>query len=405
MILMKPHAGGMDGKRLHRIDAWMARWVENSHLPNLLVAIQRKGRLVYLRHTGLRDVEAELPVEEDTLYRIFSMTKPVTTVAAMMLYEQAKFQLDDPVEKFLPAFASQKVFVGGNEARYDTEPLERAVTVRDLMLHTSGLTYGFHNETVVDAIYREREIDFNFLDNPRPLSELCDRLAELPLLFQPGSRWNYGVSTDVLGRLVEVWSGLSLDEFFRQRIFDPLAMEDTGFSVPDHEIDRLGACYYVNESGNRERHPIADPGFREPPVTLSGGGGLVSTARDYLRFCQCLLNGGAYLGERILGRKTIELMLRNHLPGDLASMGQPRFSEMPYDGIGFGLGGSILLDPAKANVVGSPGEFAWGGMASTAFFIDPSEDLAAVLMTQLVPSSLYPIRRDLRALVYQAIVD
>ena len=399
-----PESAGICPNRLARVSNWLQRWVDSGRLPCLVVAIARRDRLVYLEMGGHRDVEAKTRVERDTLFRIYSMTKPITTCAAMMLYEEGAFQLDDPIAEYIPAFACTEVYAGGDRDNLRTEPLQRPITVHDLMTHTSGMTYAFQRETPVDAYYRRHKVEFNA--NLAPLDVLCERTAAAPLLFQPGARWNYGVSTDVLGRLVEIWSGLSLREFFLRRIFQPLGMADTAFEVPQDKLQRLAACYEPAEGGGLARTDgVADSRFAEPAVTLSGGGGLVSTVDDYMRFTHALLRGGRFQGERILGRMSVELMMRNHLPGDLADMGQPRFSEMPFHGIGFGLGGSVLLNPAKARILGSEGEFAWGGMASTAFWVDPAEDLTVVLLTQLIPSSTYPIRRQLRTLVYQALVD
>ena len=331
------------------------------------------------------------------------MTKPITTVAALMLYEEGRFQLDDPVAKFIPAFADTRVFDSGDAEFFTTVPLERPITVHDLMVHTSGLTYGFQHEHAVDALYRDRGIEFNA--NVGPLAELVEATAAQPLVFQPGTRWNYSVSTDVLGRLVEIWSGVALDAFFDERIFRPLGMRDTGFHVREGQAHRLASNYVRADDGKLELADSATASrFLEPATTLSGGGGLVSTAADYLRLMRMLRGRGILEGTRVLGRKSVELMTMNHLPGDLADMGRPRFAEMPFAGIGFGLGVSVVLDPAKARILGSPGEYAWGGMASTTFWVDPVEDLLVLLLTQLMPSSAYPIRRELRVLTYQALL-
>ena len=381
----------------------MRRWVDSGKLPGLLVAIVRNDRLAWFETCGYRDVERKRAVEPDTIYRIYSMTKPITTVAALMLYEEGCFQLDDPVAKFIPAFADTRVFAGGDADSFTTEPLVRPVTVHDLMIHTSGLTYGFQHEHAVDALYRKRQVEFNA--NVGPLAGLVEAAAAQPLVFQPGTRWNYSVSTDVLGRLVEIWSGVPLDTFFDERILRPLDMRDTGFHVPEGQGDRLASSYVQADDGGLALvDPAGESRFLEPAITLSGGGGLVSTAADYLRFVRMLRGHGTLEGARILGRKSVELMTTNHLPGDLADMGRPRFAEMPFAGIGFGLGVSVLLDPAKARILGSPGEYAWGGMASTAFWADPAEDMIVLLLTQLMPSSAYPIRRELRVLTYQALL-
>ena len=398
----RPEDVGLSTPRLARATQWMRRWVDSGQLPGLLVAVARRDRLAYFETCGCRDVEAKLPVEPDTIYRIYSMTKPITTVAALMLYEEGRFQLDDPIARFIPAFADIRVFAGGDAGSFETMPLARPVTVHDLMTHTSGLTYGFQHEHPVDALYRARRVEFNA--NLGSLADLVDAAAAQPLLFQPGTRWNYGVSTDVLGRLVEIWSGVPLDTFFQERIFAPLGMGDTGFHVPEGQGHRFASNYVRAEDGGLALHdPARESRFLEPALTLSGGGGLVSTAADYLRFMRMLRGRGALEGVRLLGRKSVELMTMNHLPGDLVDMGQPRFSEMPFAGIGFGLGVSVVLDPAKARILGSPGEYAWGGMASTTFWIDPAEDLMVLLLTQLTPSSTYPIRRELRVLIYQAL--
>ena len=381
----------------------MRRWVDSGKLPGLLVAIVRNDRLAWFETCGYRDVERKRAVEPDTIYRIYSMTKPITTVAALMLYEEGCFQLDDPVAKFIPAFADTRVFAGGDADSFTTEPLVRPVTVHDLMIHTSGLTYGFQHEHAVDALYRKRQVEFNA--NIGPLAGVVEAAAAQPLVFQPGTRWNYSVSTDVLGRLVEIWSGVPLDTFFDERILRPLDMRDTGFHVPEGQGDRLASSYIQADDGGLALvDPAGESRFLKPAITLSGGGGLVSTAADYLRFVRMLRGHGTLEGARILGRKSVELMTTNHLPGDLADMGRPRFAEMPFAGIGFGLGVSVLLDPAKARILGSPGEYAWGGMASTAFWADPAEDLIVLLLTQLIPSSAYPIRRELRVLTYQALL-
>ena len=400
----RPEDVGLSTPHLGRITRWMRHWVDSGRLPGLLVAVVRDDRLAWFETHGYRDVENGRAVEPDTIYRIYSMTKPITTVAALMLYEEGRFQLDDPVADFIPAFADTRVFASGDAETFTTVPLERPITVHDLMIHTSGLTYGFQHEHAVDALYRKRRIEFNA--NVGPLADLAEAAAAQPLVFQPGTRWNYSVSTDVLGRLVEIWSGVPLDAFFADRIFGPLGMRSTGFQVPEGQGHRLASNYVRRADG--DGLALADPGgdsrFLEPAATLSGGGGLVSTAADYLRFMRMLRGRGVLEGARLLGRKSVELMTMNHLPGDLVDMGRPRFAEMPFAGVGFGLGVSVLLDPAKARILGSPGEYAWGGMASTTFWIDPAEDLMVLLLTQLMPSSAYPIRRELRVLTYQALL-
>ena len=341
---------------------------------------------------------------EDTIFRIYSMTKPLTSVAIMMLYEEARFQLDEPISNFIPAFRNQRVMSGGSRTRLETLPAIRDITFRDLLSHTSGLTYGFVDSTLVDYAYRTNKIDFQTEDTS--LKELVEKAATMPLLAQPGTRWNYSISTDVLGYLVEVISGQPFDQFMRDRIIGPLGLVDTDFHVPESKHARFAANYAPDGKGGMVE--IDDPAksrYLMPRRVNSGGGGLVSTVADYARFCRFMLAKGELDGTRLLGRKTVELMTSNHLGGDMAAMGTPRFSETTYEGIGFGLGFSVMIDPARAQIVGSPGEYAWGGAASTAFWIDPAEDMFVVFLTQLMPSSAYPFRRQLRVLTYQSIVE
>ena len=402
-----PHARaedvGLSGARLAQIDGWMDRLVADGKLPGLSVTVTRRGRVAYTRSTGQSDLARGTPMAADTLVRIYSMTKPLTSVAIMMLYEEGRFQLDDPISRFLPYFANQRVFAGGNRGKMDTVPAARDITFRDLLTHTSGLTYGFMQATLVDAAYRDNGVDFQTAD--ATLGEVVERAAALPLLAQPGAEWNYSIATDVLGHLVAVISGQSFDSFLQERVICPLGMTDTSFVVPPEKLSRFAANYVPGADGLALLDDPATSRFLLPGKICSGGGGLVSTVGDYLRFCQMMLNKGALEGTRLLGRKTVELMTSNHLRGDMAAMGQPRFSESSYEGVGFGLGFSVMLDPARAQVLGTAGEYAWGGAASTAFWIDPAEEMSVVLLTQLTPSSTYPIRRELRVLTYQAIID
>jgi CubicO group peptidase (beta-lactamase class C family) len=382
----------------------MQRQVSSGRLAGIEVMINRRGRTAFHRCHGKSDLQRGADATPDTIYRIYSMTKPLTAAAAMILYEEGAFQLDDPISRRLPEFAGQRVFTGGGYGAVASEPAIRDITYRDLLTHTSGLTYGFMQATPVDAIYREQKIDLP--GAAEPLGDVVARLGKVPLIAQPGAEWNYSISIDVLGHLVAVISGQPFDAFLRERILGPLGMADTDFFVPPGKEDRFAASYgKAADGGLRLLEAPEESPFLRPPAAPSGGGGLVGTARDYMRFAQMLLSHGVHGSQRLLGRKTVELMTMNHLDGDMAAMGQPRFAESTYHGIGFGLGMSVVLDPARAQIVGSPGECAWGGMASTAFFIDPREDLAVVLMTQLTPSSTYPIRRELRVLTYQAIID
>ncbi len=395
---------GLCPERLERVDGWMRRLVDDGRLAGLSVSVMRRGQLAFARAHGLADLKRGTPFRLDTVARIYSMTKPLTSVAVMQLYEEGRFQLDDPVARFLPEFSAMRVATGGNRAKLETEPARRMITIRDLLTHTAGLTYGFMEATLVDALYREQGADY--LRTDATLAEVTRIVAGLPLLAHPGAAWNYSVATDVLGRLVEVVSGRDFADYLRERVIRPLGLHDTDFHVRPENRDRFAACYvYDRERRLTQYDDARETVFAEPPAIASGGGGLVSTASDYLRFCRLVLNGGVLDGVRLLGRKTVALMTTNHLRGDLAAMGTPRFAETSYDGIGFGLGFSVMLDPARAQILGSPGECAWGGLASTAFWIDPSEDMAVGLLTQLIPSSALPIRKELRVMTSAALVD
>ncbi|OQY05001.1 MAG: serine hydrolase [Desulfobacteraceae bacterium 4572_123] len=398
-----PERLGLSKERLGRIRTWMQRYIDEAKLPGATTLVARHGEVAFSQTLGYGDLEKKKPLTQDSILRFYSMTKPVTAVAVMMLYEQGIFQLDDPLSAFIPAFRDMKVYQSGPAENPVTKPADKSITIRELMTHTSGLTYGMENEGAVPELYLKWKTEFN--PNNGPLEAVVNRLAKIPLEFQPGSRWEYSVSFDVLGRLVEIISGKSLDIFFREHIFEPLGMIDTGFHVPESKLDRFVSLYERTQESDLS---LVERGEDSPLVdaveTLSGGGGLVSTLDDYFRFTEMLRRKGELDGQRLLGRKTVEFMTCNHLPGDLADMGQPTFCETTYEGIGFGLGISVMLDPAKAKIVGTPGEYAWGGYASTAFWIDPVEDLTVIFLTQLIPSSAYPIRRELRVLTYQALI-
>ena len=398
---------GFDAGRLGRIDRHLARYVDDGRLPGWLVLVSRRGRIVHLATCGRRDLEADLPVELDTRFRIYSMTKPVTAVAAMQLYEEGAFSLKDPVAAFIPSFADLAVYRDGPASGPRTEPATRPLLVWHLLTHTAGLTYGFHHAHPVDAMYRAAGFDWAPPDG-LDLAACCDLWAGLPLLFEPGSEWNYSVASDVLGRVVEVVSGQPLDRFFAERIFGPLGMGDTGFWVEGEAAGKLAALYTAGPDGGRAVRSDAMGGRAlRRPSCLDGGGGLVSTAADYHRFTQALLGGGELDGARLLGSRTLAYMARNHLPGgaDLESFGRRLFAETTFDGVGYGLGFAVLLDPVANKVLSSAGELAWGGAASTFFWVDPAEQLTAIFLTKLMPSSTYPIRSELRQLVYQALVD
>ncbi len=401
-----PAEVGFDAERLRRIDKHFDGYLERNLLPGYLAVVTRNGKVAHLASNGLRDIEAGLPVETDTIWRVFSMTKPVTSVAAMMLVEEGRIDLRDPISRWLPEFAEPRVFTAGSSVRMVTEPATEPIRLWHLLTHTAGLTYGFHRTHPVDALYREAGFDWGTAPG-LDLASVSEALARQPLQFQPGSEWNYSVATDILGRLVEVVSGQSLDTFFSERIFTPLGMHETGFQTDPAALDRLAALYVPHPKTKAPfRHDEMGAIGRVTPTCLSGGGGLVSTAGDYHRFTQMLLRGGALDGVRLLGSRTVEVMASNHLPGgvDLETYGRVGFSETPYDGFGFGLGFSVLDDPVKAKTLASAGEFAWGGAASTAFWVDPDEDVTVLFFTQLLPSSTHPIRAELRNLVYQALV-
>jgi CubicO group peptidase (beta-lactamase class C family) len=394
---------GFDPERLRRIDGWMADHVASRRLAGLSFLITRKGEVAYRGMAGMRDAQTGEPVSRDTIWRIYSMTKPITTLAALMLYEEGAFQLDQPVADFIPSFGRLKVWKGEGHSLSDVEDLERPVTIHDLMTHQSGLIYDVEGGNALEQAMISEGLDFSRKGDR--LKAAMERLTSLPLAFQPGARWHYGVSTDVLGRIVEVISGVSLASFFQERIFAPLGMSETGFFLRDPALKRRLAAIYGR--GPEGFQPVPEPAGQsyDPGMKLfSGGGGLLSTLDDYQKFASMLLSGGRYSGGRLIGRKTFDLMTSNHMGGDLASRGQSHFAETTFHGIGFGLGLAVMLDPAKAKILGSAGEFNWGGMASTTFWVDPAEELTAILMTQLYPSSTYTLRRQLRVLTYQALV-
>ena len=397
----------MSEDRLDRIDRHFARFVDDGRLAGWLAVVTRRGKIVHVGMHGQRDAEAGLPVTADTLWRIYSMSKPITSVAAMMLVEEGRVELTDPISRFIPEFGATRVYVKGSALNPVTVPATEPIRLWHLLTHTSGLTYGFHHAHPVDEIYRRAGYEWG-VPRGTDLATACSAWAGFPLVFQPGSEWNYSVSTDVLGRVAEVVSGQSLDEFFAERIFGPLGMTETTFGTPEQDAERLAALYSPNpETGRFARNDLMGAAALRKPKCLSGGGGLVSSAADYHRFTQMLLRGGELDGQRVLGDRTVAFMAQNHLPGgaDLEQIGRPLFAESPMTGMGFGLGFSVVQDPAASKILSSPGEFAWGGAASTAFWVDPVEDLTAMFFTQLLPSSTHPIRSQLRTLVYQAVVD
>ena len=406
-----PESLGMCSARLRRIERFLSqRYIDTGRLPCAQLLVARDGQVIHQSVLGKASLASGVPLREDSIVRIYSMTKPITSVAFMMLVEQGLVALDDPVHRYIPSWRDLGVYVAGGDGLpgtppgWQTKPTEAPMRIIDLLRHTSGLTYGFQSRTNVDAAYRAQGIDpFAQGDG---LEAFVQALAKVPLEFSPGTAWNYSVSTDVLGYLVGKISGLPFDEYMRRNIFQPLGMVDTDFHVGDDKAARLAECY-VNGPDGKLVPLTSISAFRAPPATPSGGGGLVSTAADYMRFCECLRRGGALGDMRLISPKTLALMRANHLPDgkDLADLSISLFSEAVFKGVGFGLGFAMTTDVAKTTVAGSVGEYWWGGAASTAFWIDPVEDICVVFLTQFMPSSLYPIRRELRTLVNAAVVE
>lgn len=389
------HAGISD-HRLDRITSFAQKYIDENRLPSVVYAVQRRGQLVRLEAVG--DIEA------DDIFRIYSMTKPITVVAILMLYEQGRFLLSDPVSRYLPEFESMNVYLGPGKTR----PAETAITIEHLLTHTAGLTYNDRTAGGVPLIYAEAKIW-----SADSLASFSRDVAKLPLVSEPGERWHYSVANDVLGRLVEVVSGQPFDQFMSEQILQPLQMTDTSFVLPDSKSQRLAPIYQRAGETMELINSGEDGGYGDPDLVPYGGSGLLSTAKDYLRFMQMLLNGGELDRVRILAGKTVDLMMMDHLGDDF---GDPPLGDLWISktenrnndlnlGFGYGYGGYVIRDVAKNAVPGSVGTYSWGGGASTYFFIDPKEQLIAVFLTQLTPSDSYPLRAQFRGLVYQAIVD
>ena len=403
----------LDQAKLNRIRAWMQGYVDERKYPGCSFLLNKKGEQVFFHACGSRNVELDLPFDRETLVRIYSMTKPVTTTALMMLLEQGLFHLDAPVSEFLPEFGDMQALIPNALTIEQTEKAS-APTLHQLLTHTSGLSYPFNPGVLPDAMDAQ---DLLFKPNQGVLADQVRALAKLPLAFHPGQRWEYSVGIDVIGRVVEAVSGRTLEKYFADEIFAPIGMAETGFSVPKAAVDRFASLYTPLEgdamalnaakSGSDTLRLVDQAGHSpfEATTLFSGGGGLISTINDFARFAEMLRVGGQASGNRLLGPSTVDFMMLNHLPGDIASMGPQSFAEQPMEGMGFGLGGAVVLDPGRARTPGSVGDFSWGGMASTFFWIDRKNDLSAVFFTQLSPSSSYPSRSELKALVHAALIE
>ena len=400
MNTSSPEAVGMSSERLNRINVKMQEYVDNKNVAGLITLIARKGQIIHYEVCGQRDVEQGLPMAKDTILRIYSMTKPITSIALMQLYEQGKFQLFDPVSKYIPEFGETKVFnrmgVLGPELVEQSPPM----TIQHLLTHTSGLTYGWFQHSPVEEMYRQSDLTLGSVT----LEEWAHNLSELPLMFQPGSAWNYSVSTDLLGYLVQVLADQPFAEVLTENILSPLGMTETSFSVAEDQANRLATLYYHNPADgsftDQSQFPDAVQDYTKPPTAPSGGGGLVSTTEDYVKFAQMLLNKGELNGTRLVGRKTLDYMTINHLP-----TGMPMaIGDTHIAGTGFGLGFAVSINPAEAAVMSSVNSYGWSGAAATNFWIDPQEEIVAIIMTQLMNNTL-PLHSDFRVLTYQALID
>ncbi len=398
---------GFDAARLEVLDRHFQRYVDDGLLPGWLIAVSRHGRLAHVSTYGQRDIEAGLPVDTDTIWRIYSMTKPITAVAALVAWEQGLFELNDPVRWYIPSFKQTKVWRSGSFTAPVLEPITEELRIWHLFAHMAGLTYGFMQNHPVDALYRQAGFEWDIPEGTSDLADVCDRIAALPLVFQPGTEWQYGFGLDVLGRVVEVVAGVPFEEFLQAHVLDPLGMVDTVWHVDAGRADRLAALYAPMPGTKRAfRYDALGGGATTPPVAPMGGGGLCATAGDYVRFAEMLRSRGELDGVRILAPSSVDMMASNHLPGgvDLEAIGRPLFAETTFAGVGFGLGVSVTIDPVKAKVPGSVGDFGWGGAASTFHWVDPVRDMTVVFMTQLLPSSTHPIRSQLKQLVHAALV-
>ena len=409
----EPSAVGFSTERLARIQPAMQRYVDNLGFGGICTLLARRGQVVHFAQVGQQDRESGTPLPADAIYRIYSMTKPIICTALMTLHEEGRFQLFEPVAKYLPAFAKMSVLTGNAEAGYTEVDAVRPMTIHQLFTHTSGLTYGFLEDTPVSKMYLDAKL---MQDADQTLESVIDDIARFPLAYQPGERWHYSVSIDVLAHLIEVLSGQPLRDFLQARLFGPLGMADTAFEVAPEKQNRLATMYghpdvlYHQFSTFLQAWTTGDNGRRDvsdgypasgAPNFARGGHGLFSTAADYLRFAQMLLNRGQLDGARILGRKTVEFMHANHLPPALLPY---ELNKIPSLGYGFGLGSRVLLDAPASAVPGSPGEFGWAGAAKTYYWVDPQEEMVGILMSQFMMAMDLP-DKDFQVLAYQALVD
>ncbi|WP_055494054.1 serine hydrolase [Streptomyces sp. TP-A0356] len=399
---VEPDEVGLDPKALARLDQHFAHEVDDGRLPGYLVAVSRHGRTAHLTAYGHRDVEGRLPVETDTLWRMYSMTKPVTSVAALILMEEGRFGLDTPVAEFLPAFADPRVYVDGSGPDVRTRPARQPILVRHLLTHTAGLTFGFYHAHPVDALYREAGIESSVVPGT-DLARTCEAYARLPLQFEPGTQWNYSVATNVVGRLIEVVSGQDLDDFLAERVFGPLGMRDAGLSVTEAQAPRLAELYGETEDGGIA--PVPGLPLHGRPRLLSGSGGMVATAHDYHRFMEFLRRRGELDGVRLLSADTVARLTTNHLPGgaDLRSFGSQVHRQPSKAGLGFGLGVSVVTDPELTRSPAVLGTFGWSGVATTTFWVDPHHDLTVQFLTQLRPTGSHTVYPELKRLVHEAV--
>jgi CubicO group peptidase (beta-lactamase class C family) len=401
---LAPKRAGFAPERINRITEHLDKnYIAPGKIAGCQTLVARHGHVAYFKSQGLMDRERRKPMTDETIFRLYSMTKPIASVALMTLFEQGHFQLNDPVSRFIPAWRDHKVWVSGEGASMETVAPARPMTMRHVLSHTGGLTYGATNHPV-DRAYREAGVGRG---TGETLRGFADKLAKVPLRYQPGERWMYSLSTDVCGYLVEAVSGKTFDQYLQETIFDPLGMKDTSFMVAPRKGDRFAANY--ERQADKSLKLIDDPersNYLKQPTFFSGGGGLTGTTADYLRFCEMLRRGGELDGARILGPRTIELMHLNHLAGgkDLSGMAIGAFSETAYEGVGFGLGFAMTLGQVEAGALGG-GDYYWGGAASTIFWVDPKEDLVVVFMTQLMPSATFNFRGQLRNIIYSAIVE